>query len=196
MTVMLELPHRAAYADYLAVEQNSDVRHEFIDGIIIAMAGGSFEHSMIAMRFGQLLGNRLGGSCFAHSNDTRFWIESTQRGRYADGSIICGPPMHAEHDKYAAINPVVVFEVLCPSTQDDDDGDKRIDWQSLPSLEAYVLISQDARRVKIYRRERNEWTMHVYRDGDPFALPRLTSEISVDEVYDRILDADGRSLMQ
>lgn len=195
----MSLHHRTTYADYLATEQNSERRHEFIDGVIVAMAGGSDEHNAIASRFATLFGVRVPRGCRSYTPDQRFWIAATTRGRYSDGSIICGKPAHPAHDNQATTNPVVVIEVLSPSSEGDDDGDKRRDFQSLASLEAYVIAAQDARCVKVYRRtERGEWrdAPDVYRDGERFELPRLTRMIAVDEVYDDILDGAGRSLLR
>lgn len=199
MKATLRLDRRASYADYLAVEQGSRVRHEYIDGIIVAMAGGSDEHNAIMMQFAVLCANRCTGRCRTYPADQRFWIASSARGRYSDGSIICGPPEHPRHDDQATTNPVVVIEVLSPSSEGDDEGDKRHDFQSLSSLRAYVLIAQDDRNVKIYRRtEGNDWPEQpeVYRDGEEFELPTLSSTITVAAVYDGILDADGRTLLR
>ena len=199
MKATLSLPHRATYADYLAAEQDSERRHEFFDGVIVAMAGGSDEHNALAMRFGILFGVRMARGCLGYSPDQRFWIAASGHGRYSDGSIICGKPAHPAHDAQATTNPSVIVEVLSPTSSGDDDGDKRRDFQSLASLQAYVLAAQDARRVKIYRRtERGEWRDEpdVYRDGDSFELPTLTRAISVDEVYNDILDGAGHSLLR
>lgn len=199
MKAVLRLSHRATYADYLATEQNSESRHEFIDGVIVAMAGGSDEHNAIASRFNGLFMTRLSGGSLGYAPDQRFWIEATARGRYSDGPIICGKPAHPAHDAQATMNPSVVVEVLSPTSEGDDDGDKRRDFQSLASLEAYVIAAQDARCVKVYRRtERGAWRDEpdVYREGDRFELPRLSRAIAVDEVYDDILDAAGRSLLR
>jgi Uma2 family endonuclease len=101
-------------------------------------------------------------------------------------------------DPKATTNPSVIVEVLSPSSAGDDDGDKRRDFQSLASLQAYVLAAQDARWVKVYRRtKRGEWRAapEGYRDSDSFDLPCLTRSIAVDEVYDDILDSAGRSLL-
>ena len=195
----MSLPHRATYADYLATEQNSERRHELIDGVIVAMAGGSDEHNSITTRFTTLFGVRVPRGCRTYNSDQRFWIAATARGRYSDGSIICGKPEHPAHDDQATMNPLVVVEVLSPSSEGNDDGDKRRDFQSLASLQAYVLAAQDARRVQVYRRtERGGWRddPDVYRDGESFELPGLTRAIAVDEVYDDILDAGGRSLLR
>jgi Uma2 family endonuclease len=179
MRATLQLPERASYADYLAVEQDSDRRHEFIDGVIVAMAGGSDEHNRIVGRLGHLLAGRETGTCGYYPSDQRYWIASRRRGRYADGSIICGAPEHPSHDPQTTTNPTVVIEVLSPSSEGDDDGDKREDFQSLTSLQAYVLVAQDQRRVKIYRRTGGEWSVASYRDGDSFEIPTLSAPISV-----------------
>src|SRR5689334_5930969 len=163
------------------------------------MAGGSDEHNAIAAHFTGLFMTRVRSGCHAYNSDQRFWIASTARGRYSDGSIICGKPTHPAHDGQATTNPLVVVEVLSPSSEGDDDGAKRHDFQSLASLQAYVLAAQDERCVKVYRRdERGAWREEpeVYRNGGSFELPRLTRAIAVDEVYDDILDTAGHSLLR
>ncbi len=195
----MSLPRRVTYAEYLAAEQNSECRHELIDGVIVAMAGGSDEHNAVASRLGVLFGTRLPRGCRSYTSDQRFWIAATARGRYSDGSIICGKPAHPAHDDQATTNPLVVLEVLSPSSEGDDDGDKRRDFQSLTSLQAYVLAAQDERSLKVYRRDergqwRNEPTVHLR--GDSFELPGLTRAIAVDDVYDDIVDEAGRSLLR
>lgn len=188
-------PRRRTYADYLTAEQISEYRHEFFDGAIVAMAGGSDEHNAIAARLARVIGNRETGNCRYYTADQRFWIESRRRGRYADGSIIWGPPEHPRHDDQATVNPTVVIEVLSPSSEGTDDGEKRSDFQSLASVQAYMLVAQDQRRVKVYRRAGHEWRLDSYGDGDHFELPTLSSPVAVAEIYDRILDADGQSLL-
>jgi len=192
----IRLPHRTSYTDYLAVEQASDSRHEFIDGVIVAMAGTSDEHNAIAGNLAGLLYNRKTGNCKYYTPDHRFWIASSERSRYADGSMICGPPEHPAHDEQATTNPTLVVEVLSPSSEGDDDGDKRTDFQSLASLQAYVLVAQDQRRVKVYRRAGREWGVAIYRDGDSFELPTLSGPIPVNDIYDGVLDRAGRSLFR
>ncbi len=199
MQVTLSLSRRATYADYLAAEQGSERRHELLDGVIVALPSSSDEHNAIAGHLAGLLGARTARECRCYAPGQRFWIASTARGRYSDGSIICGKPAHPAHDAQATTNPSVVLEVLSPSSEGDDDGDKRRDFQSLPSLQAYVVAAQDARSVKVYRRtERGEWRDEpaIYHDGDSFELPRLTRPIAVAEIYDDILDHAGRSLLR
>lgn len=189
-------PRRATYADYLTAEQTSECRHEFFDGAIVAAAGSSDEHNAIAARLARVIGNRETGTSRYYTADQRFWIASRRRGRYADGSIICGPPEHPAHDDQATVNPTVVIEVLSPSSEGSDDGDKRSDFQSLASVQAYVLVAQEQRRVKVYHRAGSEWRIDSHGDGDRFELPTLSAPVDVAEIYDRILDADGRSLLR
>lgn len=199
MKATLQLPHRASYADYLAVEGASAHRHELLDGVIVAMAGGSDEHNAISGRLAMVFGQRSSGECRYYSPDQRFWIAATARSRYADGSIISGRPDHPAHDDQATTNPVVVVEVLSPSSEGDDDGEKRRDFQSLASLQAYVLVAQDQRTIRVYRRsERGEWhtAADVYRADDRLELPTLAAPIAVAEVYDGILDTAGKSLLR
>lgn len=199
MQATLRLPRRATYADYLAVEEHSERRHEFLDGVIVAMAGGSDEHNALAGKLAMLLGVRLPAGCRYFTPDQRFWISVNARGRYTDGSIICGKPEHPAHDAQATVNPVVVVEVLSPSSEGDDDGDKRRDFQSLSSLQAYVLVHQDSRLVRVYRRnDRGEWRSgpDAYSSGESFELLRLSSPIGVDDIYQDILDAAGHSLLK
>jgi Uma2 family endonuclease len=93
-----------------------------------------------------------------------------------------------------------VFEVLSSSSERDDEGEKRRDFQSLASLQAYVVVAQEERCVRGYRRDDapGQWRAapDVYRDGQSFELPTLASSISVDEAYDGVIDASGRSLLR
>jgi Uma2 family endonuclease len=196
MEAFLRLPKRASYAEYLAVEQCSGHRHEFFDGVMVAMAGGSDEQNLIVATLGGLIMNRRTGSCRYYPSDQRFWIASRRRSRCADGSIICGPPDHPAHDDQATTNPAVVIEVMSPSSEGDDDGDKRADFQSLESVQAYVLLAQDQRRVKVYRRTGGEWKVTIYVDGDQLELPTLSAPIPVADVYNGILDEAGQSLLR
>lgn len=126
--------------------------------------------------------------------------DDSPRGYDATGRLASPTTASAiPHWAAAATNPLVVVEVLSPSSEGDDDGDKRRDFQSLASLQAYVLAAQDARCVRVYRcTERGEWrdAPDVYRDSDSFELPGLARAIAVDEVYDDILDATGCSLLR
>jgi Uma2 family endonuclease len=85
---------------------------------------------------------------------------------------------------------------MSPSSQGDDEGDKRSDIQSLASLQGYVLVAQDQRRVRVFRRTGSEWRASAHRDGETFELPTLATPITVAEIYDGIVDGSGRSLLR
>jgi Uma2 family endonuclease len=198
MRVTLRLERRATYAEYLSVQADTPHRLEFIDGVIVAMAGGSDEHNAVAGRFAGLLGARRSASCRYYTPDQKFWIAATTRARYSDGSIICGTLEHPPHDRHATTNPAIILEVLSPSSEGDDEGDKRQDFESLATLQAYVVAHQDERTIRVYRRASDgSWgrVPETYRDGQSFELPTLVSSIAVDDVYAGILDPEGRSLL-
>jgi len=199
MTAATFRPYLATYADYLAVEGCSEAKHDFVDGVIVAMAGASDEHNAIASQILALLHGRTRPGCRAYNPDQKFWIESSGNARYSDVSIICGPAQHPAHDPQATANPLVLVEVLSPSTQRNDHSSKRDDFQSMPTLEAYVLVAQDRRWVAVYRRQDSPnryWSCLQYLHGDDIELPGLVVPITVDEIYRGILDAEGRTLLR
>jgi hypothetical protein len=122
------------------------------------------------------------------------WRRSRTHTRYSDGSIICG----RRSIPLTTLKPQRIPQSCSrsPSSEGDDDGDKRSDFQSLTSLEAYVLVAQDQRRVKVYRRAGREWRTATYHAGDSFELPMLSMSIAVADIYDGILDAAGKSLLR
>jgi len=195
MTVSTFAPYRTTYAEYLAVESCSEARHEFIDGVIVAMAGGSLEHNRLESRIGSLFETRTREGCAAYPSNQRIWIEASGRSRYSDGMIICGTPTHVDHDGQAVTNPLVIVEVLSPSTAGQDHGTKRRDFQTLPSLQAYVLVAQDKRHVMIYRSDRPDVGTR-YAVDDALDLPGLTAPITIDEIYRGILDESGASVLR
>lgn len=199
MRATLRLPWQATYADYLAVEQRSEARHELVDGVIVAMAGGSDEHNALAARLAMLLGAKLPSGWRYYSSDQRFWIPAHVRARYADGSVICGKPEHPAHDPQATTNPVVVVEILSPSSEGNDEGEKRIDFQTLVSLSGYMLVHQDQRRIRVYSRDaQGRWGADPaeYVDGESVQLPGSIGPLELAALYDDILDAAGRSLIR
>jgi Uma2 family endonuclease len=145
------------------------------------------------------LGTRLERERRYYTPDQRFWIFASGRSRYADRSIICGKPNHPPYNAQATTDPLVVMEVLSPSSEGDDAGDKRDNFQTLPALQAYVVVSQDRRLTRIHRRlAHGGWSpeAELYSGGETFPLPALEAPIAVDEVYENILDAEGRSLLR
>jgi Uma2 family endonuclease len=171
-------------ADYLAVEEMSAVRHEYLDGEIFAMAGGTPEHAALAAAMVVLLGKKLEGDCRPYSADLRIRVEASGLATYADATVICGDVQRDPTSPTHVTNPSVVVEVLSASTEAYDRGDKREHYQRIPTLEAYVLVAQDRKRVEVFsRRDEGAWEHRVSGAGEPVTLGPLGLTFTVDELY-------------
>jgi Uma2 family endonuclease len=155
------------YEDYLALEHDSELKHEFDDGEIFAVAGGSPRHSALASRISAAIENTRPSGCTGFQSDMRIRVLATGRATYPDVSMVCGPIELDLDDRSGTTvtNPVLLVEVLSPSTEDVDRGSKWRDYQRIPSLQEYVLVNQES-RVEIYRRLRSgEWEYLDVREG-------------------------------
>ena len=172
--------------DYLSVEEMSSVRHEFLDGQIFAMAGGTPEHAALSAAVLVLLGARLrGGPCRAYSADLRIRVAATGLATYADASVVCGEPERDPSSPTHVTNPTVVVEVLSPRTEEYDRGDKRSHYEKIDSLREYVLVAQDVQRVEIYARAASgDWEHRVFGNGDTVEIPSIALRFAVDELYE------------
>lgn len=178
--------HRYTYADYVGVELYSDVRHEFLDGEIYAMAGGSEEHSALAAEMLRLLGNALGERpCRVHTSDLRIYVESAGLATFPDGAVICGPlAQHPPSPVSTALNPSILLEVTSDSSEEYDTTTKLECYRTVPSLREYVIVSHRERRITVHARsEANEWSSQVAIAGGRVALPSLGIDLVVDTVY-------------
>lgn len=178
--------HRYTYADYVALELSSTTKHEFLDGEIYAMAGGSEEHSALAATMLRLLGNAIGERpCRAHTSDLRVYVEDVGLATFPDASVICGPlEQHPPSPVATALNPSVLVEVTSDSSEEYDNGTKRDAYLTIQSLRDYIVVSHRERRVTVYRRDATgSWGSHVAIAGGRTSLESLGTELSVDEIY-------------
>jgi len=178
--------HRYTYADYVALELGSPTKHEFLDGEIYAMAGGSEEHSALAAQVLRLLGNAIGSRpCRVHTSDLRIYVEAAGLATFPDGSVICGPlDQHAPSPQATATNPSVLLEVTSDSSEEYDTGAKLEYYRTIPSLTEYVIVSHRERRVVVHGRTADgTWISRVAIEGGRVHLPSLGCELAVDEVY-------------
>lgn len=179
------------FEDYLAVEEMSRVRHEFVDGQIFAMAGGTPEHAALSAAIVVVLGSRLrGGPCRPYGADLRIRVLATGLATYPDAAIICGEVVRDPRSPTHVTNPRVVVEVLSPSTEEYDRGEKRESYQRIDALQEYVLVAQDRRSVEVFTRTATGWEHRVHGPGDVVELPSLALAFPLDELY----DAAGLSL--
>lgn len=163
----------------------SPIRHEWLDGAVWAMAGGTPDHAAIAVNVTTLLSNQLRGRpCRVFGSDLRIRVRATGLGTYPDGSVICGKVQFDPQDasRTTAINPRVVIEVLSPSTEQYDRGEKLDHYKKLPSLEEIVVVSTASKRVEVWRRDRRGWRCHGYGSGVA-ELHSLKCELSIAEIY-------------
>lgn len=178
--------HRYTYADYVALESISSTKHEFFDGEIFAMAGGSEEHSALAAEVLRVLGNSLvDGPCRTHTSDLRIYVEATGLATFPDGSVICGPLIqHAPSPKATALNPKVLVEITSDSSEEYDHGGKLESYRTIPTLEDYVIISHRERRITVHHRdESGTWTPRVAISGGTVSVASIGAELAVDVVY-------------
>jgi Uma2 family endonuclease len=171
--------------EYLEQEQTSDTRHEYLAGQIYAMAGASVEHCRIAGDIFVALQTHLAGKrCEAHMGDMKVRIEL--RGAdwfyYPDILVNCDP---AGQKRLYCETPCVIFEVLSSATQRTDEREKFLVYQSIPSLQVYVLVAQDRREVRAYRKK-TDWARETYpHDGPALPLPEIDFVLPLETIYAR-----------
>jgi len=180
--------HRIHYSlgDYLALEASSNVKHEYLDGQIYGMAGGTPEHAALAAAFVGLLFPQLrAGRCRAHDADLRVRVRTTGLATYADVTVVCGPRELDPEDVNAVTNPTLIVEVLSRSTEDYDRGDKFEHYKGLASMRQYVLVSHREAAVEVWTRgDHGSWTSVVAREGEAAYLTSIGAEVHVRELYD------------
>src|ERR1043166_1320284 len=168
MTAPSEPRHRYAYEQYLAYEHDAAAKHEFVDGEIYAMAGGSPRHNALALRIGAAIENTRRPGCVALQSDQKIRVLATGRATYPDVTMVCGPLERDPNDPWrqTLTNPTLLIEVLSPSTEEVDRISKRRDYQLIPTLQESVLVSQSEPRVEVYRRQSSgSWEYFDVREG-------------------------------
>jgi Uma2 family endonuclease len=182
---MVALPsRRATYAEYLELEKTSETKHEYVNGEIFAMAGGTIEHGRLASRLAYLLQRSFEGrACETLGSDVRVRIEATGRATYPDLSVVCGEARHGSDDPDALTNPTVLVEVLLVTTETGDRTDKWAHYRRIPSLQCYVLVSQHERRVETFRRDGRRWTYEELGSGETVTVAGVDVTFAVDDLY-------------
>ena len=175
--------------EYFALERASERRFEFNDGEIVCMSGGSREHAAISRNVVRHLSNKLGGRCQAYGSDLAVYVPDGPPYRYPDASAVCGAESFREINGLDALeNPVLLVEVLSPSSADFDRGTKFEWYKSIPTFEEYLLVAQDRPRVARRTRQADgSWneTIHVSLE-DRVALHSLGVEIEMREIYEGV----------
>lgn len=178
-------PRRWTYAEYLAHERASEGKHEFLDGRILAMAGGSRDHGLLAANtIGALVAGLRDRPCRVYSSDVRLRIPETGLATYPDLSVVCAEPEPHPEDADAVTNPILLVEVLSETTERRDRGEKLAHYETLQSLHHYLLVVHDKVRIEHFHREDGgTWTWRSYGPGERIALDGIDCTLAVDEVY-------------
>ena len=179
--------HRHSFRDYLAVEEVSAIKHEFLDGEIYAMAGGSVLHAALSASALAVLHAQLKGRCRVFSSDLRIRVLATGLASYPDVTVVCGPVETDPESADTVVNPTLVVEVLSPGTMDYDLGEKLEHYRRIPSLTAVVHIWQDRRQVQVTERLDGAWVTAASGSGLP--IESMACRFDVDALYE---DAGAR----
>ncbi len=172
---------------YLQMEDVSNIKHEYIDGQVYAMAGASDPHITIALNLASDLRTHVrGSSCRVYISDMKARIESLNRFYYPDVMVTCDPN-DQETSTYKRF-PTLIVEVLSDSTEAFDRGDKFVDYQEIESLREYVLISTKRQRVECFRRnEQGLWVLQSYRpEQTSFRLDSISFEGKLEGLYENV----------
>jgi Uma2 family endonuclease len=178
--------HRYTYAEYVALEDSSSTKHEYLAGEIYAMAGGSEEHSALAAEVLRALGNAVGDRpCRVHTSDLRIYVEATGLATFPDGAMVCGKlEQHPPSPRATALNPTFLVEVTSDSSEEYDTTTKLESYQTIPTLSDYLIVSHRERRLTLHSRtEDGKWISRVAISGGKVILSSLPAELSVDQIY-------------
>jgi Uma2 family endonuclease len=175
--------------DYLALERESDIKHEFFQGEVLAMAGASPNHILIATTIASRLFFQLEKHpCFVYQGDLRLKVSALKFQAYPDVVVVCGEPKYTDDKPPALLNPTLIIEVLSPSTEQYDRGKKFQRYQTLESLQEYVLVTQDSPYIERFLRQANGAWLYTAAVGleASIALLSIQCTLALNDVYTKI----------
>jgi Uma2 family endonuclease len=189
MTVALEKKHYS-FEEYLVLEETADEKHEYQDGEIVQMTGGTTDHNKIALNFASNLKFALKRKQYdIFIGDVKLWIPTYRQGTYPDVMLIKGESLYYGNGKTTVINPSLIVEVLSKSTQNYDQGDKFFYYRSIPQFEEYILVSQDQYYVMQFNKtQEGKWLLSEYMGVDStLSLNSVEFQISFPELYENVI---------
>jgi len=175
---------RLTVQEYLAWEAENEIKHEYIDGEVYAMSGGTSKHSRVAANAMIAIGRQLDNSiCAVHTSDMRVKV-AEDRYVYPDLSAVCGVEQFEDEGETSLLNPILVVEVTSPSSVERDRVANRDFYREVPSMQAYLVIDQHRVCAELYTRANIGWLLQVYTDPDDvIPLYMLNCELPLAEVY-------------
>jgi len=178
--------------EYVELEQSTNTKYEYHDGEVFALAGGSFNHSVLCSEIHLQLGTLLaknGDNCFAFTSEMKLNIKKYNEYFYPDAMVVCGELVQSPQFKDAISNPVLIVEVLSEGTAEYDRGEKFHKYRNIKTFQEYVLIAQDKPVVEIFYRKKNanSWQIDRYVGLETsFQLQSISIEILMKALYDKI----------
>ena len=175
--------------EYLAIERESEIRHQFYDGEMFAMSGASREHNLIAWNIGAALHGQLKDrACEAYSNDMRVKVDPTGLYTYPDIMVVCDEPKFEDEHVDTLLNPQVIFEVLSKATESYDRGKKFEHYRQLESLMDYLLVSQDEPHIEHFAKNVDgQWVLSEATGLDAaIELPTIHCQLALGDVYAKV----------
>ncbi|MDJ0559797.1 MAG: Uma2 family endonuclease [Microcystis sp. M53599_WE4] len=182
-------PKTLSLEEYRNLETITEVKHEYHDGEIIQMTGGSINHNSILINLIVLLKLALRGTNYRlQSSDLRLWIPQYNRGLYPDLMLIAGEPLFSDNRNDEILNPCLIIEVLSPSTSGYDRGDKFRYYRSIPQLNQYLLVSQGEILIESYSKtSENNWLLQEYTPARGIiSLDSLGISLNLADIYEGI----------
>lgn len=180
------LPQRMSVDEWRELESSShDIKHEYIDGRVYAMSGGSLAHSYIALNVCNALANALaeaGKPCFVYNSDAAARLSSI-RYTFPDASVTCDSQAQPTPDKTEVQFPCIIVEVISAFTEAYDRGEKFSYYRSCPHIQEYVLIATRYQTIEVFRRTTPRWTYDAYGPGDEVELASLDIHLSLSALY-------------
>lgn len=176
------------YATYLATERDTDRKHEWLEGRVYAMAGGTVEHGLLrAAILVEIAALAAPCGCRVMGSDVKVRVLATGLATYPDASLVCGAIERDPDDRHAVTNPALLVEVLSDSTAEYDRDEKFSHYRRIPSLRDYVLVSQHERRVEVYSREPDDtWTLRGALGDGLVPLTAMPGALDVARLYDGV----------
>ena len=177
-------------AEYLELERAGTSKHEYFAGDIFAMTGASEQHNLIASNVVASLHQQMRGrSCRIYPSDMRLKIMQSGLNIYPDITIVCGSPQFTDAAKRdTLLNPIVIIEILSPSTERYDRGMKFQHYRTIPSLQEYILIAQDEQHIERYtRHDANQWILIEASGSDAtLAISSVSVTLALSDVYEQV----------
>ena len=175
--------------EYLNLEQDAEIRHEYVAGQIYAMAGASEAHNLIVTNLIAIIRPHLrGSSCRTFVSDMKVKVKTQQADifYYPDLLVTCDPN---DNKKYFKTNPILIVEVISNSTETTDKREKRVNYQNIESLQEYVLVSQDEIKVEVYRKDNEgNWTVETLGKDGNLQLDSVGLTLTMTDIYEDVLN--------